>query len=204
MAPKYKLTYFPVKALGEPIRFLLSYGDIEFEDDRFEREKWPSMKPSTPFGQVPVLEFDGKKAHQSIAICRYLGKQLKLAGDNDWEALQIDMAADCLTDLRMKLGSFFYESDEAVKEKKKAPIINEFLPFFLPRLDNLVKENGGYLANGKLSWADFYFAGILDYVNHMAGFDITKDHANLAALKNKVLELPAVKAWIAKRPDSEV
>lgn len=44
--PSYKLTYFPVKALGEPIRFLFSYGGTEFIDDRFDREDWPKIKPS--------------------------------------------------------------------------------------------------------------------------------------------------------------
>jgi hypothetical protein len=45
MAPTYKLTYFNVKALAEPIRFLLSYGGVEFEDYRFEKEEWPQLKP---------------------------------------------------------------------------------------------------------------------------------------------------------------
>lgn len=53
-----------------------------------------------PFGQVPVLEIDGKKVHQSIAICRYLAKQVKLAGDNDWENLEIDAIVDTVNDLR--------------------------------------------------------------------------------------------------------
>jgi glutathione S-transferase len=45
MAPTYKLIYFSVKALGEPIRFLLSYGGVEFEDYRLEEEQWPQLKP---------------------------------------------------------------------------------------------------------------------------------------------------------------
>jgi glutathione S-transferase len=45
MAPTYKLIYFNVKALGEPIRFLLSYGGLEFEDYRLEKEQWPQLKP---------------------------------------------------------------------------------------------------------------------------------------------------------------
>ena len=45
MAPAYKLTYFNVKATGEPIRFLLSYGGVEFEDHRIEKEEWAKVKP---------------------------------------------------------------------------------------------------------------------------------------------------------------
>jgi len=42
----YKLTYFNFPALAEPIRFLLSYLEIDFEDVRFEREQWASIKHS--------------------------------------------------------------------------------------------------------------------------------------------------------------
>jgi len=52
MAPPYKLTYFNIMGLAEPIRILLSYGDLEFEDYRFSLENWPTLKPSklTPYG----------------------------------------------------------------------------------------------------------------------------------------------------------
>lgn len=42
--PEYKLTYFNLKALGEPIRFLLKYGKIDFEDVRIEIEDWANHK----------------------------------------------------------------------------------------------------------------------------------------------------------------
>lgn len=47
MDRKYKLIYFPSKALGEPIRFLFEYLGKEYEDSRFVREDWPTVvKPS--------------------------------------------------------------------------------------------------------------------------------------------------------------
>jgi len=52
-----------------------------------------------PFGKVPVLEVDGKRINQSVAICRYLAKQCGLAGKNDWESLEIDSAVDTIQDL---------------------------------------------------------------------------------------------------------
>lgn len=44
--PKFKLYYFNLTALGEPIRLLFAYGDIKYEDIRVEPADWPAIKPS--------------------------------------------------------------------------------------------------------------------------------------------------------------
>lgn len=54
-----------------------------------------------PFGKVPVLEIDGKKLNQSMAISRYLAKKAGLAGADEWESLLIDIAVDNINDLRL-------------------------------------------------------------------------------------------------------
>lgn len=47
MAKRYKLSFFDTTATGEPIRFLLAYGEIDYEDNRFNREEWEaSIKAS--------------------------------------------------------------------------------------------------------------------------------------------------------------
>ena len=38
-----------------------------------------------PFGQVPVLEVDGKMLCQSHTIARYLARQFGIAGETEWE-----------------------------------------------------------------------------------------------------------------------
>lgn len=46
MAPKYKLTYFNLRGLAEPVRFMLSYMEEDFEDVRIERDNnWGALKP---------------------------------------------------------------------------------------------------------------------------------------------------------------
>lgn len=45
----YRLTYFDIKGLGEPIRFMLKYGKIPFEDRRFTHEEWPGVKNCEEF-----------------------------------------------------------------------------------------------------------------------------------------------------------
>lgn len=59
-----------------------------------------------PFGQMPILVHNGKVAHQSMAISRYLAKQVKLTGKDDWEDLEIDAAVDTVNDLRSSKSKF--------------------------------------------------------------------------------------------------
>lgn len=54
-----------------------------------------------PMGQMPVLEVDGKRVHQSLAMCRYLAKQVSLVGADAWEDLQIDTVVDTVNDFRL-------------------------------------------------------------------------------------------------------
>ncbi|XP_020279883.1 glutathione S-transferase-like [Pseudomyrmex gracilis] len=198
--PVYKLTYFPSKALAEPIRFLFSYGGEKFIDDRFDRANWQAIKPTLPFGQVPVLEVDGKLVWQSVAICRYLATRYGLAGKDDWESLEIDVAVDTIHDMREKIAAYFYETN-AVSREEKLKVAKELVPYYLERLDDQVQKNGGYFVGGKLSWADLTFVALLDYFNLMMNDeDIIDKYENLKQLKEKVLDLPAIKKWIETRP----
>ena len=42
--PKYKLTYFDVRARAEVSRYLFAIADEEYEDIRFEYSEWPEKK----------------------------------------------------------------------------------------------------------------------------------------------------------------
>lgn len=54
-----------------------------------------------PMGQMPVLEVDGRRVHQSISMARYIAKRVGLAGSTDWENLIIDTAVDTVNDFRL-------------------------------------------------------------------------------------------------------
>lgn len=53
-----------------------------------------------PYGQVPVLEVDGKKIAQSLTICRYAGNLAKLSGNNPLENAEIDAVVDSFADVQ--------------------------------------------------------------------------------------------------------
>ena len=73
-----KLYYFDVYARAEPIRLLLNHAKVPFEDVRVQGEDFAKLKGDSnklEFGQLPVLEHDGRFLSQSAAILRYLGAQ---------------------------------------------------------------------------------------------------------------------------------
>ncbi|XP_066603679.1 glutathione S-transferase-like [Prorops nasuta] len=198
----YKLTYFNVMGLGEPIRFLLSYSGKAFQDIRLDHgdAEWKQLKPNTPFGQLPILEIDGKVYSQTLPICRFLAKQCDLVGKTNLDNLQIDAIAHGLHDLRKQVALFYRETDEKIKAARKVEALNTTVPFYLKKLEELAKNNGGYFHGGQLSYADLFFVAISDSLTNACEFDIVKDNPNLRKLKENVLAIPSIKAWIEKRP----
>ncbi|XP_052124066.1 glutathione S-transferase-like isoform X2 [Frankliniella occidentalis] len=199
MAPKYTLHYFDVTALGEPIRFLFAYGNIKWEDIRYDDDQFEKVKSKMPFGQMPVLHVDDKIYAQSTAISRYLAKQVGLSGKDDLENLLIDQAVDLFHDFRQKIGDWFYDPIPASKAAKVAQLKDHF-PFYLNKFEQIVKENNGFLVNGKLTWADVFFVAPLNYFKYINKRDFLEGYPLLQELVKKVESTPAIASYIAKRP----
>ncbi|VDM98871.1 unnamed protein product [Thelazia callipaeda] len=74
--PSYKLYYFDLMGRAEVIRLIFAQAEVPYEDIRFNKEDWAThYKPMMPFGQVPVLDEDGKLLSQSTAIALYLARK---------------------------------------------------------------------------------------------------------------------------------
>lgn len=61
-----------------------------------------------------------------------------------------------------------------------------------------------YFSVLQLTWADFYFVGILDYLNFMVGFDLIANRPNLQKVVSNVTSIESVAAWFDKRPKTEL
>ncbi|KAJ8712543.1 hypothetical protein PYW07_005385 [Mythimna separata] len=202
--PKVVFYYFPVKALGESARLLLAYGGEEFEDRRVSSEDWPAFKPKTLFGQMPILEIDGKQYAQSLAISRYLGRKYGLVGETPEDAFEIDQNVDLVNDLRGKAAAVDYEPDEAVKEKKYEEYVKNVYPDFFERLSAIIEKNNGFLALGKLTWGDFVLAGMFDYLKKMLRMpDLEKKYPAFQKVIDNVYSIPKVKAYADAAPATD-
>ena len=110
-----KLTYFNARGRAEIIRLILAYSGQEYEDCRLQwgllwyilyififiiyTEDMASLRPSLPYGQLPILEYNGEVLCQSITIARFLAKQFGLAGDTSLESALADEVVDSITDI---------------------------------------------------------------------------------------------------------
>ncbi|CAF3468100.1 unnamed protein product [Rotaria sp. Silwood1] len=98
----YKLYYFNGRGRAEATRLLFTVAGQKFEDIRYEREEWPAHKSEMPLGQVPVLEVDGVKLVQSMAIARFLAKRFGLYGKDELQQARVDAVIDTAVDLMLK------------------------------------------------------------------------------------------------------
>lgn len=47
---------------------------------------------------------------------------------------------------------YSYETDEKKKEELKGPLLEDIAPYYMKKLDAHVKDNNGFLANGKVGF----------------------------------------------------
>ena len=83
------------------MRLALQLSGVEWVDNRVPGKDWGSIKPSTPWGKMPMLELaDGAKLSQQRALLRFVGKLGGLSPDDPLLAARRRFGALCLGRLR--------------------------------------------------------------------------------------------------------
>lgn len=195
-----KVLYFNGKGRAEFIRLLLAAAGKDFDDVRMEGEEWAKKKPSTPFGQMPLLEVDGKLYGQSMAIATYLAKELGVYGKTNLDGLVIDQVLQLIQDLINIAVKFFFEKDETKKAELEKSFLETDCPKFFGFFENMLKESGtGYFVGESWTLADI---AVYDISNGMLKEKLCSmdDFPLLKALVDKIGAMDKVKAWVDKRP----
>jgi glutathione S-transferase len=150
------LTYFDFHGgRGEVARLALFIGGIEFEDRRVKLADWPALKPTTPFGAIPILEVDGETVAQSNGINRFVGKLAGLYPTDPWQAALCDEAMDAVEDISVPIVATFSIQDAAERKAKREALVAGPITFYLTQLQNRLEAHGGlYFADGRLTVAD--------------------------------------------------
>jgi len=211
--PMVKLVYFDLEGRGEVIRILLNIGNIDFEDFRIGFGDWPKHKPSTPFGSVPLLFWDGEEIAQLMAVTKFVARKVGMAGKSDLEFAQADMVLCHADDLWPKYGKLRFAKDKEQHKKDAKEFLDEFLPKFLTPLENILKKRGGeWYAGSSPTFADLVMMVHLDFLHApeekaYEGVDNLSERRKILdafplvkANYKRTCALPAVAAWKKKKP----
>uniref|UniRef100_A0A914CUF9 glutathione transferase n=1 Tax=Acrobeloides nanus TaxID=290746 RepID=A0A914CUF9_9BILA len=204
---QYKLIYYPVRGLAETTRLILHYANVPYEDKHISFEEWPNMKTTTPFGQLPILEVDGKPLAQSFAIARFLAKKHGFAGKDDWESAQLDAIADFMKeDITTECRSYFMarmSCGEGDKDELHNTVFKTSMEKNMPVLEKLLKESGsGFFAKSGVSWVDFYIASFIETFERLIP-SVMSVYKDLLKHKETVYALPQLKKYLESRPKTQ-
>ncbi|KAK6187304.1 hypothetical protein SNE40_005365 [Patella caerulea] len=199
--PTYRLHYFDVRGRGEVARLMFNAAGQKFDDVRYTKDTWPDFKPKTPFGQLPVLEVDGKLFGQSGAIFNYLARELGFYGNGNMEALQVDVVMGLVNDfIPLMIKVFFQEQDETKKKELLEKLLNEDATKFFTYFEKVLKENKSseYFVGKGLTMADIVVYDIVDpLIAHKA--TIVDPFPLLKANRQKVESNPGIAAYLKSR-----
>ena len=125
-----KVHYFPSYGRAEAIRMLLAHAKVEFENVDYTRESFAEAKAAGnfEFGQLPVLEMEGKLYAQSTAIVRALGIYNGYYPTDAYDAYRADSIIDSLQDLTQAYYKAHYNEDEEAKKALFEVFFSKTLP----------------------------------------------------------------------------
>jgi len=208
--PKYKLTYFNMRGLAEPIRYIFAYLDIPYEDKRIEQgDEWNNIKSDVllhqdyPWGNMPVLKENDFVLCQSHAIVRYLGHKYNLTGANLQENAKCDEYLDAIKDYFYEFFPLFREKDESKKQEIKEKIAKEATMKFFPKFNKDLEANGGeFIVGKKVTYADFLLFHYFSQSMITLGDDIFDEYPAIDKYMENMFRIPNIKKWMAKRPNT--
>jgi len=197
---KGTLGYWAIRGLAQPVRLLLAYSGIEYEDKRyvcsegpkFDRSQWTNEKHKLglEFPNLPYWIQGDLKLTQSQAIVHHVAREADLMADDATTQSQIEMLEGAIFDLRNEFVDMCYADEKHHKEKleeykKAAP---EKLKEFNSWLHDKKRK---WVAGDKLTYVDFYMYELLDQ-NRILQPNIFEAYPALAAHIQQFEALPKI------------
>jgi len=118
------------------------------------------------------------------------------------------MIVDYVDDFKKPFMDIHNAASDEAKKPLREKLLKEQLPAFLGNFEKFLKENkggDGFLLGNGVTWFDCYFAHFVSeltsFVTAMTGGQVEMDtYPKLKAYLARVMALPAIAAWIKKRP----
>ena len=192
---------------AEVSRLALHLSGIPFEDIRPSRAEFMAMKNSgeLPYGQLPVLDVDGVRIAQSVAIARLCGQVSGLYPKDDLlDQARVDELLDTCTQLSNILGSSMSIKDTEEKMRARHKLGTKVLPKWLGFIEKRLNANptSDYFVGDQLSVADLAIWRILGWLTGgiLDGIptNLLEAHPQLKSHYQRIDQLEGVRSWMAR------
>jgi len=171
-------------------------------------------------GQIPILYEVGKpELSQSHVISRYLAKKFGLVGETAWDDARVDEVISIVYDMYIYWRTNIIFEADFERRKTNRALVEARFNLGYAKFNKMLEESGGpFILGNKLTHGDFWLASYLNiwddpfdgdgpvmapfhkqpsaedmFLNWSDRFPMLKAH------KERVKDIPEIKAWIAKR-----
>lgn len=195
------LTYFDVRGRAEVVRLILEETATPYTETRVQLQDWAALKPTLPFGQLPLFQDGDVTIVHSHAIYRHLARKHDLYGTSELERTRCDMAAESYTDAFFDLNKLYWDPQFA---QRRDDFEKATLPDWLDRLQRMFEQNqqgNGFWVGTALSYVDLLMWHYLDYVRPFSQRTLDQ-FGKLAAFKQRIETRPRIAAYLksSRRP----
>jgi len=206
MAAAAKLYYFHGRGRSQQARWVLAAAGVPFHNVCLSSSREMSQMrqdDQLTYGQLPMLEIDGIKLSQSMAIVRHAARLGQLEGKSPAESARIDELVEGISDARGPIIGFpFQRSPEAALQQLLGSV-QKYFPIF----EKLISDNRSepYAVGASLSVADVLLTEFVEssreavesiYGGDQAAKLVLAPYPRLRALHQHVLSLPQIKSFM--------
>ncbi|XP_055953150.1 glutathione S-transferase class-mu 26 kDa isozyme 51-like [Argiope bruennichi] len=189
------LGYWGIPGLAEPIRFLLHFKNVNFEDKRYSfdaRSEWEKNKYSLnlDFPNLPYYIEGNVRLTQSNTILRYLAGKYGLDGNTEEEKLRVSLAEQQISDFRGSLIQLSYS--ENFEKLKPGFVAN--VPAQLKLIADFLGDRK-YLAGSSVTYADFMTYNAIHFYRYLIP-NILADYPTLKEYQGRIQNLPELQSYL--------
>eukprot|EP01132_Coremiostelium_polycephalum_P004218 gene4218-5282_t len=195
---KPTVTYFNGRGRAELIRLILAYNSVEFVDIKLPQGISEELRPTLPYGSLPVYQDDDVYLAQSITIARYLANKYNIAGTTPAERAKADELVDTLGDVFLQMYTKARESEAGRKD-----FVEITIPRFVGAWEKLLSTRK-YTVTDKIIWSDIAIAFAYEYLEHQGyAEDLKGKFPKVLALKDEIFAIPSIQEYTKTRTESK-
>ncbi|KAG8185287.1 hypothetical protein JTE90_023896 [Oedothorax gibbosus] len=200
MSSKPLLGYWELRGRAAPIRYLLHYKGIDFEEKNYAFDNFGSawfkedkFNVGLDFPNLPYyIDGPNVKLTQTLAILRYLGRRYGLQGTTEQSIQRVEVAEQQLYQLRDNLRTLCANVEEFDKLR---PEYLSNLQGDLGRFEAFLGYRK-FIAGDEITYVDFLAYEMLDVYGYFTKGMVFQDFKRLGDYRLRVRSLPSLKSYL--------